>query len=199
MKRVVAIGSLDTFSHLLMGCFGTLSKYAKHGDETCLIVTIDPGHEQAAKSRRESIQRAARCINAKVQFVEGFNHTAVSQSNVTLLRSFIEPIGPSLAFIPFRKAVNSRQSILGSSGFLACRWITNILLYEVDANTNFAPTVFSSLSEDEHNAKLKAIQEFSGDENDWHVEKIKKSWINSKHQEAFESHRLVLLATNDVI
>jgi LmbE family N-acetylglucosaminyl deacetylase len=213
MKRIVAMCSLDTFPYLLLGCFGTLSKYSRKGSKTHLLITLDPHYEKMdhEKSRMGSIQRAAKCTNvSEISFVEGFNYDSVSQNNVNLLRSFIESINPSLVFIPFRRATNSRHGVLGSSAFLACRWVTNILLYEVGKNPNFIPTVFSNLSDHDHAAKLKSIQEFNDNNAHWHLNKSDDAQqvlydianiveFNAKYLEAFESHRLVLLSSNDVV
>lgn len=209
MKKIIAIGSLDTFPCLLASCSGTLSKYARNGDETFLLITRDAQHDKTRqeKSTMESVRRAANCIDiSKVFFIERFNHNTVSQNNVNLLRSFIESISPTLVLIPYRKSINSRQSVLGSSAFLACRWITNILLYEIDRNPNFVPTILSSLSDDEYAAKLKSINEFGSNGGNRFPDKSKKTKSlhnmkagNIRYHEIFESHRLVLLSANDVV
>jgi hypothetical protein len=210
MKRIVAIGSLDTFPHLLIGCFGTLSRYTRHGDEAYLLITSDaqPEDKDSEKWRLESVQRAAKHIGiSTILFIEGFNHEEVSQHNVNLLRSFIEPIDPSVAFIPFRNAINPGQSVLGSSAFLACRGIANILLY-IDGNSKFKPTIFSNLSDSECAIKQKCIQEFNGNGVDSsYMDKFDEAeqllhdeiGIDAKCYETFESHRVVLLSANDII
>lgn len=210
MKRIIAIGSLDTFPHLLVGCFGTLLRYTRHGDEVYLLITLDahPEEKDSENWRLESVQRAAKHIGiSMVLFIEGFNHEEISQHNVNLLRSFIESIDPSVAFIPFRNAINPGQGVLGSSAFLACRWITNILLY-MDGNSKFKPAVFSNLSDSECAIKQKCIHEF--DDNGADSSYMGKSdeaeqllhdeiGIDAKCHETFESHRVVLLSANDIM
>ena len=211
MKRIAAIGSLDTFPHLLMGCFGTLSRYSRNGDETYILVTMDARHDgmDEQESRIDSVQIAARRADiSKVSFIEGFDHNTVSQNNVNLLRSYIESVNPLLIFMPARRATNPRQGVLGSCAFLACRWISNILLYEADKNPNFAPTVISNLSGNEEAIKQKSIQEFIGaGASNWHLDNsgeakqllYDKMEMGVTRREAFESHRLVLLSANDAV
>jgi hypothetical protein len=213
MKRIIAVGSLDAFLHLLVGCFGTLSRYTRNGDEVYLVITLDTALDdkiEQKKLRLEPIQRAAKHIGiSMVLFIEGFNYQEISQHNVNLLRSFIEPINPSVVFLPFRNSISAKQSVLGSSTFLACRWIPNILMYEIDRNSSFSPSIFLNLSEYEELMKQECIQEFSSDhDNNSHLHLIKSEEVgqmlynkirSGAGHETFEIHRLVLLSTNGVL
>jgi hypothetical protein len=211
MKRIIAVSSLDAFPQLLVGCFGILSRYTRNGDEVYLLITLDTALDdemEQKKLRLEPIQLAAKHIGiSMVLFIEGFDYQEVSQHNVNLLRSFIEPINPSVVFQPFRNSINPKQSVLGSSAFLACRWIPNILMYEIDRNSSFSPSIFLKLSEYEELTKQECIQEFSSD-NDNNSHLIKSDEIgqmlynkiqSGASHEIFQSHRLVLLSTNGVL
>jgi len=142
--RVVALGTFA--SDLEVGCFGTLCKYAKSGNEVHLIVD---GHRSEWTGRKvQAMRNSAKAINAAdLIFMHQIDHSGVTQDNVSLLRLLMKRIKPSIAFIPSEKT-NDQRMLLARSAIVACRDISNILMYEVEHSRDFSPEVYHIINEE---------------------------------------------------
>ena len=219
-NSVIAIGALSNLLDLQVGCFGTLSKLIKQGSKVFLIIAHETSQKSSKKNRKREglIQRSAETIGISgLYFTVRFDYSRISQDNVDVLRSFIESSHASLAIIPFIRTNDPKQQVLAESSLLACRSITNILMYSsTKANTEFIPNLFSRIPKDCLSLKDLCISTFVDYYSKYPTEsmiekKLERNEsspgsdahhnlkINSKYFEAFAIHRLVLLSSNQIL
>jgi LmbE family N-acetylglucosaminyl deacetylase len=232
MDRIVAIGSSLSPLDFQLGCLGTLSKYVNKGSELSVIIATerkqgaDHNNEQQHQTQKDStvtmiertatvegqIEKSCKAIGAsQILFAEQFDHSVVSQANVDVLRSLTEAINPSVALIPFYKSSGPITRVVGRSALLACRWVQNVLMYDIDtgAKSAFQPGIFSVLSPEQFESKKSIISNFndvgklelSPDEDQKRVKFLQASQSANVLQdkgpvEAFQSHRLLLLSSS---
>jgi hypothetical protein len=218
-KTIIAIGALSNLWDLQAGCFGTLAKLIKKGSRVSLLIAREKSRKQSKKNRKLEglIEKSAETIGiSDLLFTSRFDYSRISQDNVNNLRSFTDPSRASVAMIPFMRTDDKRQQILGESSLLACRSITNILMYDFSkANTEFIPNLFSKIPEECISLKELCMDAFRDYYSNYPAEpmieaKLKKKSLprhdghynfktDSKYFEAFVSHRLVLLSSNQIL
>jgi hypothetical protein len=206
--NILAIGSMP--SDLELTCFGILSKCNRDGHESYVIIPEDI-YEWPERWRKTLIDSCKKINISQVHFTERFDYSGVTQDNVDVLSSFIKTIKPSLVFMPFWKSHNEKRKILARTSLIACRGIGNILMYELEENKSFVPTVCFKTSE--HDSQLKAScfdaydtilveQKFSQKAASLPIKKSELSTQSSHIYsilepsaaiEMFESHRMLLV------
>ena len=155
--KIVAIGSMP--SDLELACFGTLSKCIKDGHEVHIIIAKDK--LDWTQMKMETLGRVSEKIGvSQVYFTDRFDYNSVTQDNADVLRSFIKTIDPSLVIMPFWKAYNRKRKILAKTSLIACRGFGNILMYELEKNTNFRPTIYFVISGVEISIKTSCYAEY---------------------------------------
>ena len=158
------------------------------------------------------IEKSCKAIGAsQILFAEQFDHSVVSQANVDVLRTLTEVINPSVAVIPFYKSSAPIMRVVGRSALLACRWVQNVLMYDIDtgAKSAFRPGIFSVLSPEQLDSKKSIISnssevgklELSPDEDQKRLIFAQASQSSNVLDdkgpvEAFQSHRLLLLSSS---
>lgn len=199
--KVVAIGN-DSFD-LQIGCFGTLAKYVKNGNEAHLIIV---GNKQRwTKKAVKEIKESSKVIGAsETYFAKRFDYSRVTQDNVNALRLIIESINPDVVIMPSPSSINTKQKILGRSSLLACKKIKNILMYETEKSKNFLPVIYSTITNEVH-LKLSSLSVYSL-KNSIKNDVLKKIKLLHRYYadkagiktvvEAFETHRILLLNKN---
>lgn len=196
--KIIAIG--HRLADLKIACFNTLSKYANNNNEVSLII-VENTKNWKEKNAVNYIESFKKNGISKIYFVETFDFSKVTQDNVKVLRLIIEKIAPSLAIMPFNRALDKKNKVLAESSMLACRGIGSILMYETNKNRNFVPCVYCVIKE----KTSKKISVTVGKKNtDEKVERktrlLQKSYARRAGMpepvEAFESHRLISLNNN---
>lgn len=196
--NITCIGCLPL--DLEIGSFGTLSKYMKCGYQVHIIIVAGDNKDWTKLTLDKLKESCEKTRISDVHFADGFDYAAVTQENVSILGSIIKKIKPSIVIMPFWKAFNEKRKILARSSLVACRGIGNILMYEIDKNTHFLPSVYITIS-DEIPLKISCLQQYSsGDNYRSMLRKInaqnrfytKKVGINIP-TEVFESHRMLLV------
>jgi hypothetical protein len=196
--EIVAIGGMPV--DLEIGCLGTLSKFQKQGHQVSLVA-VGKKSMWTKKMVNSFKELSTKIGTSQVYFTDRFDYSSVTQDNVNVLRSIIEPIHPSVAIFPFNMGSDRKSKIISESSLLACRSIENVLMYEIHKNKIFLPNVYFVLddktSEDtssfrriyakdakkkSSNNKLRSIHRFYA----------KIARIN-RPVEAFVSHRAILL------
>lgn len=147
--NIVAIGAMP--SDLEFGCFATLSKYIREGHDISLIIANDSTESSTAADWNEmtigKIRESSSIIGiTELYFAERFDYSAVTQENANVLNSFIKTINPSLIIMPFWKAIHNRRRVLAKTSLIACRGFGIILMYELEENKDFAPTIYFQVS-----------------------------------------------------
>ena len=182
---------------LEISCFGTLKKYIDNRHEVHLIIAKN--RDNWTKTMISGIKESAKIVGiSQVHLTKRFDYSAVTQDNVNVLRTIIEPINPTISIIPSLIAVNKMRMILAKSALLACREVRNILMYEIDKNESFLPSVYSIIS-DEFQVKISCLSAYPDYNKFKNKLQNKMKLINGcckeikSHVEEFESHRLVLL------
>lgn len=126
----------------------------------------------------------------KVYHIENFDYSDVTQHNVNLLAAFVKSASVFLILAPYFGAVNKKQRILGQSSILAYRETPNILMYEMDQNRQFKPSVV--FHEDGKSfGKVDKTDKLRGRTIGTSV-----SRLTSNAQESFQSHRIIILDEN---
>lgn len=162
--RVAAIASSQ--SELNSACSITLSRLVADGHEVhAIIVGKDT---QPATPTREI---HGNIDGSRIHFVHGFDYSTISQANADKINACIKTIDPLVVIMPHWKSTNSDRMILAKTSLVACRGIGSILMYEINNNVNFMPTIiFPS-----------------------------KKGIDLDNAERYESHRLVLLDEMEMV
>lgn len=195
--KIIAIGSSPLDFEI--GCLGTLSKYSKSGHAVNLIIVGNTINwtEKKMVAARESCERIGK---SEVHFTEKFDHSAVTQDNVNVLRLIIDKIDPFVVILPFYKTSNKKRKILSESSLLACRSIRNVLMYEINKNKNFLPNVYFKIDD-----KIPLKASFASVKNNIDLKKKRRLLHGfyghdadiSEPIEAFQSHRILLLNNGD--
>jgi hypothetical protein len=198
--NIVAIGG--TSSDLEIGCLGTLSKFQKQGHQVSIIAV---GKKKMWTKRAiNAFKEIAKKIGtSQVYFTERFDYSGITQDNVNVIRSIIEPLHPSVSIIPFNEGSDKKTKVISESSLLASRNIANVLMYEIHRNKNFFPNVYFVLDNKTYNessygklsdkdVKKKSLNNESKSIHRFYptIGKI------GKPVEAFASHRTVLLNGN---
>ena len=216
MGKVVAIGTSILPLDLQVACYGILSRHIQKGHQVDIIVARGKeGDKQESLASEHPPEKIADLIAksykgmgiSSLHFVDEFDYSTVSQTNVDALRLPIEAINPEYAIIPFYKSNNKDLEILGRSALLACRWIRNVLMYEtaVSSDSRFQPGIFAALSHAEYDKKKATIADLKENGNYKLIgDALKK--MDALHSsnfdkinggaplESLQSHRLLLLS-----
>jgi hypothetical protein len=96
---------------------------------------------------RQVIQRQCKRLGIhETYFADGFDYSSVTQHNADLIKSFIKVSDPSIVIMPFWKSHNYTRKILGKTSLIASRQRGTILMYEIDDNIDYIPTIFIPVS-----------------------------------------------------
>ena len=147
--KIAAICAMP--SDLEFGCFATLSKYIREGHDISLIIANDSTESSSAADWDEmtigKIRESSNIIGiTELYFAERFDYSAITQENANVLNSFIKTINPSLIIMPFWKAIHNKRRVLAKTSLIACRGFGNILMYELEENKDFTPTIYFQVS-----------------------------------------------------
>jgi hypothetical protein len=161
--KIVAIGSLPY--DLELACFGTLSRCIKAGHDVYLIIAKNK--TKWTQTKMDKLAKASQQIGvSQVCFTERFELSAVTQDNAVVLASFLKTISPAVVIMPFWKSHNQMRRILANNSLIACRGVGSILMYEVEKNRAFRPSVYFAISTNDFELKRSLLLEYSGSINE---------------------------------
>ncbi len=159
---------------LKAACSVAISKLAATGHEVhAIVVSNTPVSFMSAKKEEEG-PKETLLDNAgisQIHFVDGFDYSAITQANADKINAHIKVISPSAVIMPHWKSPSHNHMILARTTLIACRGVGSILMYEVNNNANFVPTIM-----------FPAKRDFGIQTGDLDVA-----------EERYESHRLLLL------
>lgn len=140
MSIIVVISFLEDF---LMCCSGTIIQQLKNDNKVILLII----RKQKSPKFQLNINEIEKYIKlTKVEIIQNLDLKRITQDNVNNIQNFIEKYNPDLVIIPSYKAKNTERGIVGGSSVLSCRKISNILMYDVEENPLFVPTVFYNIT-----------------------------------------------------
>lgn len=151
--KVAAIGL--TTLELDIACKVTLSKFVQEGNEVHIIIARDFSNVDWKESEARSFFDKAGLAN--IHFMDKRDYSIITQENASALNSVIRAIKPNMVIMPFWKSLNLKRKILARTALIACRGIGNVLMYELDKNPSFVPTVNFSIRD--NNLSRRAISE----------------------------------------
>lgn len=135
----------------VLGCGGTIKKYAKQGNEVYLcIVTkayIPDWTEDFIKNRRKETERVANVLGIKKVIFLGLPtvklDTLPQKELNDLLSKTIGKIKPGIVFIPFGADINKDHRLVSESALVALRpkpgfSVKKVFYYEVLSETEWA-------------------------------------------------------------
>jgi LmbE family N-acetylglucosaminyl deacetylase len=130
------------------GCFGTLAKYKKAGNEI-VIVLLTKGGRGGNKVVRESEARSAASIIGAKLIVADFEDGMVSDNSevVDWLERQLKMVNADIVFVPCVNDKHQDHRNGGRAAIAACRNINNVLMYETSSTYEFNPQMFVDVSD----------------------------------------------------
>ncbi len=124
---------------------GTICRFIESGHKAYIMIVEQERY--TSTETRQVIQRQCKSLGIhETYFADGFDYSSVTQHNADLINSFIKGSDPSIIIMPFWQSLNHRRKILGKTSLIASRQSGTILMYEIDDNTDYMPTVFIPVS-----------------------------------------------------
>jgi hypothetical protein len=124
---------------------GTISRFIESGYKAYIVIVEQEPY--TSTEARQVIQRQCKRLGIhETYFADGFDYSSVTQHNADLIKSFIKVSDPSIVIMPFWKSHNYTRKILGKTSLIASRQRGTILMYEIDENIDYIPTVFIPVS-----------------------------------------------------
>ena len=155
MVVVVAIGAHP--DDVEGGCFGTLAKYKKAGNEIAIILLTKGGRGGDKEVREDEAKAAASIINAKL-IVADFEDGMVKDDFevVSWIENQLKKVKADIVFIPCNTDRHQDHRHGGRAAIAASRDINNVLMYETTSTNDFIPQMFVDIS-DTLNDKILAL------------------------------------------
>ena len=140
MSKIVVIAFPEDF---LVCCSGTMIQQLENRNEVILLI-IKKQKSPEFLSIINKIKKNMKSI--KIEILQKLDLSTITQYNVNHIQNFINKYNPDLVIIPFNKAKDIERRILSSSSVLSCRGISNILMYDVQKNPLFVPSIFYNIT-----------------------------------------------------
>jgi LmbE family N-acetylglucosaminyl deacetylase len=157
MKKILAIGPHP--DDIELGCFGTMAKFTKQGDEVSFLVLTKGEGGTEDGNRVTEAKKSAELINAKL-YVEDLPDRFLSEGpeTITTIEKYLDTIKPDRVFIPSPTDTHQDHRAAFSASMVACRTIKEIYAYETPSTSrNFTPNFFVDITE-HIDLKLKAVK-----------------------------------------
>jgi hypothetical protein len=124
---------------------GTICRFIESGHKAYIMIVEQEPY--TSTETRQAIQRQCKSLGIhETYFADSFDYSSITQHNADLINSFIKASDPSIIIMPFWKSLNHTRKILGKTSLIASRQSGTILMYEIDDNTDYIPTVFVPVS-----------------------------------------------------
>jgi LmbE family N-acetylglucosaminyl deacetylase len=157
MKRILAIGPHP--DDIELGCFGTMAKYKKKGDEVNFLVLSKGECGTDENDRLSEAEESASLINAKL-FIENLPDRFISEGpeTITIIEKYIKKIDPDAVFIPTESDTHQDHRATFNACMVACRTVREIYAYETPSTSRkFSPNYFVDIT-DFIGLKVKAVK-----------------------------------------
>ncbi len=139
---------------------GTICRFIESGHKAYIIIVEQEPY--TSTETRQVIQRQCKRLGIhETYFADGFDYSSVTQHNADLIKSFIKVSDPSIVIMPFWKSHNYTRKILGKTSLIASRQRGTILMYEIDDNIDYNPTVFIPISPAIVSTKRQYLKDFA--------------------------------------
>lgn len=140
MSKIVVISFPEDF---LICCSGTIIRQLENRNEVILLI-IKKQKASRSVSIINEIKKNIKSI--KIEILQKLDLSAITQDNVSQIQNFINKYNPDLVIIPFNKSKDVERRILSDSSILACKRISNILMYDAQENPLFMPSIFYNIT-----------------------------------------------------
>ncbi len=134
----------------VLGCGGTIKKYASSGNDVYLCVVTKPympdWTEQYIKEKQEHIAKSNKILGIKETFfldLPTVKLDTIEQKKLNdLISSCVERVKPEVLFIPFKGDINKDHQLVSEASLVAARpkpgsSIKKVLAYEVLSETEW--------------------------------------------------------------
>lgn len=157
MKRILAIGPHP--DDIELGCFGTMARYIKEGNEVSFLVLSKGEGGTDDSSRTDEATKSAALIKARL-FQENLPDRFISEGpqTITVIEKYVEELKPDMIFIPTTTDTHQDHRATFNACMVACRTVREIYAYETPSTTrNFTPNFFVDITEF-IDLKVKAVK-----------------------------------------
>jgi LmbE family N-acetylglucosaminyl deacetylase len=157
MKRILAIGPHP--DDIELGCFGTMARYIKEGNEVNFLVLSKGEGGTDDSSRTDEATKSAALIKARL-FQENLPDRFISEGpeTITVIEKYVEELKPDMIFIPTTTDTHQDHRATFNACMVACRTVREIYAYETPSTTrNFTPNFFVDITEF-IDLKVKAVK-----------------------------------------
>ncbi len=157
MKKILAIGPHP--DDIELGCFGSLAKFAKEGNEIHFLVLTKGEGGTLKDDRIKESEESAGLIKACLHF-EALRDRYISDGleTITVIEKYIREIDPKMVFIPTGNDTHQDHRATFYASLVACRLVNEVYAYETPSTSrNFVPNFFVDISDFIH-LKLQAVQ-----------------------------------------
>ncbi len=157
MKRILAIGPHP--DDIELGCFGTMAKYIKNGNEVNFLVLTKGEGGTDENNRISEAEESASLIGANL-FIEDLPDRFISEGpeTITVIEKYIKKINPDAVFIPTESDTHQDHRATYNACMVACRTVREIYAYETPSTSRkFSPNYFVEIT-DFIGLKVKAVK-----------------------------------------
>ncbi len=157
MKRILAIGPHP--DDIELGCFGTMAKFKKNGDEVSFLVLTKGEGGTEDDNRVEEAIESASLINASL-YIEDLPDRFISEGpeTITIIEKYIKQLNPDAVFIPTTTDTHQDHRATFNASMVACRTVKQIYAYETPSTSRkFSPNYFVDIT-DFIQLKVKAVK-----------------------------------------
>jgi LmbE family N-acetylglucosaminyl deacetylase len=129
------------------GCFGTLAKYKKAGNDIVIILLTKGSRGGDKNKRAKEAEEAAAVIGAKI-IMGDFEDGKLSDDAdvVSWIEKNLNEVKAEIVFFPCYNDRHQDHRNGGMAANAAARNIANVLMYETSSTTDFTPQMFSDIS-----------------------------------------------------
>ncbi len=157
MRRILAIGPHP--DDIELGCFGTMAKFKKNGDEVSFLVLTKGEGGTEDDNRVEEAVESASLINASL-YIEDLPDRFISEGpeTITIIEKYIKQLDPDAVFIPTTTDTHQDHRATFNASMVACRTVKQIYAYETPSTSRkFSPNYFVDIT-DFIQLKVKAVK-----------------------------------------
>jgi len=191
--KILAIGAHP--DDVELGCFATLTKFAKEGHEIHILVCSNGEAGlvgvEAIHSRVDEAKKSAALINAKVYF-GNLPDTKISDGidTIKLIEQHIKNINPEILFFNYKDDIHQDHRHLANAVISATRFTPHkIYMYESPSTSKlFEPTIYFDVT-DTFDIKMRAVQ--------IHQSQGKKSYMADRAIKGLAEYRAFEIGLND--
>ena len=189
IMKILAIGAHP--DDVELGCFGTLAKLARQGNEIHILVCTNGEAGGNPKGRTDEAKESAALINAKIYF-GNLPDTRVSDGIDTILviEKHIKLINPDIIFVNSEQDTHQDHRNVAKATTSSTRFGPDeVYMYESPSTSKaFLPTVYFDVTED-FPTKMAAVR--------IHESQGRKSYMADRAVQGIAEYRAFEIGMND--